>query len=87
MPGYLVETYVPRAATDGGQQAARAVRTAADELSREGTPVRYVRTTVLPDDETCFHFLDAACAEDVVELSRRVGLLRARIVPAFEARA
>jgi hypothetical protein len=84
VPGFLVETYVPRSSVDGGRRAAREVRSAAEALSREGTPVRYVRTTFLPDDETCFHLLDAASAEAVAELGRRAGLGRARIVAAIE---
>ena len=44
----------------------------------------YVRSLFLPDDETCFHFLDAVSAEAVAELSRRAGLRTARIVHALE---
>jgi hypothetical protein len=85
VPSFLVEVYVPCVLEDA-REAARQLCSAADELSREGTPVRYVRTTFLPVDETCFHVLDASSAEDVAELGRRVGLGRSRIVPAFEER-
>jgi hypothetical protein len=43
-----------------------------------------VRATFLPDDETCFHLVEAPSAEAVAELSRRAGLGRARIVPVVE---
>jgi hypothetical protein len=84
MPSFLLETYVPRSAADGGREAARAIRSAAAELSCEGTRVRYIRSTFLPDDETCFHVFEATAPEAVAELSRRAGLVRARIMPAFE---
>jgi hypothetical protein len=84
VPSFLVETYVPRSAADGRRRTARALRSAAAELSSEGTTVRYVRTTFLPDDETCFHLFEAGTPGAVAELSRRAGLVQARIVPAFE---
>ena len=85
MRSYLVEVYLPRArGHEAGATGSRA-RAAAEELSREGTPVRYVRTTFLPDDETCFHLFEASSAEVVEEVSRRAELGRARIVPAIEA--
>ena len=43
------------------------------ELAREGTQVRYVRTTFLPDDETCFHVFEAVSGEVVAEVFRRAG--------------
>jgi len=51
---------------------------------REGTPVRYVRMTFLPDDETCFHIFDAASAEPVGEACRCAGIGSGRIVHAVE---
>jgi hypothetical protein len=48
----------------------RNARAALEELAREGTPVRYVRTTFLRDDETCFHVLEAAAGE----VCRRAGM-------------
>ncbi len=51
---------------------------------REGTPVRYVRMTYLPNDETCFHIFEAASEEAVSEACRRAGIGSGRIVPAVE---
>ncbi len=84
MPSYLVEVYLPRArAHEAGATGGRA-RAAAEELAREGTPIRYIRTTFLPDDETCFHLFEAASAEVVAEASRRADLGPARVVAAIE---
>ena len=85
MPSYLVETYVPRSRAVEARAAGRRARAVAEELSREGTPVGYIRTTFLPDDETCFHLFEAVSARAVEEVSRRAKLGRARIVPAIDA--
>ena len=53
-------------------------------LSRAGASVRYVRATLLPGDETCFHLFVADCEEAVAEACRRAGLGSPRIVPALE---
>ena len=85
MPRYLVESYVPRSRARNARAAGREARTATAKLVREGTPVRYVRTTLLPDDETCFHIFEAASEEVVVEVCRRAAIATGRIVPAIEA--
>ena len=51
---------------------------------RQGKPVRYVRMTFLPDDETCFHIFEATSEEVVVEACRRAGIGAGRIVQAVE---
>ncbi len=85
MPSYLVEAYLPRAQAEEARAAGLRARVAAERLSREGVPVRYVRTTFLPDDETCFHLFEADSAAAVEEVSHRARLGRGRIVPAIEA--
>jgi hypothetical protein len=84
VPIYLVEAYVPRSSARRGRAAAREARAAAEELAREGTSVRYMRTTFLPDDETCFHVFEASSEKAVGEVCRRAGIGSARIVPAVE---
>lgn len=84
MPSYIVETYVPRAQSGDAPAAGRRARAAAEELSGEGRPIRYVRTTLLPDDETCFHVFEASTSETVDELCRRADLGHVRVVGAVE---
>jgi hypothetical protein len=84
VPGYLVETYVPHSRTQDVHAAELRVRALAEELSREGTPVRHVRTTFVPGDETCFLFFQAASEEAVGELCRRAAIDSPRIVLAVE---
>ena len=85
MPSFLVEVYLPRSRADEMGATGRRARAAAEELSREGVSIRYVRTTYLPDDETCFHLFEAASAEVVEEANRRAEFGHARVVLAIEA--
>jgi hypothetical protein len=84
MRSYLVEVYVPRARGRDASAAARRLREAVAELSERGTPIRHVRTTFLPDDETCFHLVEAASSDVVGEVCQRAGLGHVRIVVAVE---
>ena len=85
MPSYLVEVYLPRSRASDANATARRVGAAVAELSSEGVPIRHVRTTFLPDDETCFHLVEASSAADVDDLCRRAGLGNVRIVVAVES--
>jgi hypothetical protein len=82
---YLVEAYMPRSHAQDARAAGERASAAAEKLSRKGRDVRYVRTTFLPDDETCFHLFEAASHEVVEEVSRCAQLGRARVIPAIEA--
>jgi hypothetical protein len=85
MPSYLVETYASKLRVNEARAAGRRARAAAEQLSQEGTRVRYVRTTFLPEDETCFHVFEAASEEAVGEACRRAGIAAGRIAPAMES--
>ena len=82
MAEYLVELYVPRTDAAAVRRFAANARRAAEELTREGTPVRYERSIFVPDDETCFHLYEAESAEAVREVVRRAALPRGRIAEA-----
>jgi hypothetical protein len=84
VPTYMVEAYMPRSQVHEARAAGRRARAAAEELSREGIPVRYVRTMFLPDDETSFHLFDALSAGVVEEVCRRAQLGHGRVVAAVE---
>ena len=67
MPSYLVETYVPGTQAQDARAAARRARAAARQLSRQGVSVRYIRTTLVPGDETCFYVFEAPSHDAVAE--------------------
>jgi hypothetical protein len=81
---YLVEVYLPRSRAHEARATGRRARAAAEALAHDGAPIRYVRTTYLPDDETCFHVFEAASTHIVEEAGRRAELGRSRVVPAIE---
>jgi hypothetical protein len=74
MAEFLVEIYVSR--RDGGafESSAAKARLAAEELTREGTPVRYLNSIFVPEDETCFFLYQAVSADAVCEAARRAAL-------------
>lgn len=79
MAEYLLELYVSRSdAAAVGQESERA-RRAALELTGEGTPVRYLRSIFVPEDETCFLLYQAESIDAVRLAAERAGLGNARI--------
>lgn len=74
MPEYLLEQYISRTDAAAVAAGARRARQAADELRREGTPVRYLRSIFVPDDETCFYFYEAVSVEAAREAARRAAI-------------
>jgi NAD(P)H-hydrate repair Nnr-like enzyme with NAD(P)H-hydrate dehydratase domain len=86
MPNFLVESYLPHA-TDALEEASQHARRAAQFAASGGLGVRYIRTTLLETDETCFHVFDADSIE-VLELALAGAQLEVdRIVRADETSA
>lgn len=82
MASFLLELYLSR--TDAaalGRGAVRA-RLAAEQLTREGTPVRFLRAIYVPGDETCFVHYEAANVEAVRTAARRAALPFERVAEA-----
>ena len=79
MAEYLLELYVSRTDGDAVERAAGRGRTVAGELTREGTPVRYVRSIFVPEDETCFFLFEAPSMDAVKEVARRAALQFERV--------
>ena len=79
MPEYLVELYVSRTGAGGLRQSVETARRAAEELSRQGTPVSQLRFIFVPEDETCLLLYEAVSAEAVQEVARRAELCFERL--------
>jgi uncharacterized protein DUF4242 len=79
MTEFLVELYVSRTDEAAVERGAARGRLAAEELTSEGTPVRYLRSIFVPEDETCFLLYEAASADAVREAARRAELPLARV--------
>ena len=73
MPEYLVELY-----TTADPDPAAFVRLG------EGSAVRYLRSILIPGDETSLHLVEAESAERVAEALARAGLAANRVVEAMD---
>ena len=76
MPEYLVELY---SVADPDSAA----------LTRlgDGSSVRYLRSILIPGDETCLHLVEADSVEQVAEAFEQAGLKADRIVEAVGLQA
>jgi hypothetical protein len=85
VPSYLAETFLARG--DAGERAARErrARSAAEELTREGTRVRFDRSIHVPEDEICFFVFDAPSAGEAALAAQRAGLEPLRVVEAVSS--
>jgi hypothetical protein len=84
MSRYLAELYLPKTRFDDLREIAVRARSAAEEMTLEGTPVRYLRALFLGKDETCFHLYEADSAELVLEASRRAAIPVERVTEALD---
>ena len=78
MARYLVEVYVPNC----GDALARTRAVATTLAHTRG--VRYVRAILIPQDETCFHMLEAASADMVDAAASEASVAVERIAEAVE---
>ena len=82
---FVVERYLPGLAQPDLLRSLERLSQVTEELRSEGILVRYLGSTIVPDDEACFCQFEGS-AEAVAEASRRAGLLFDRIVPALAVR-
>ena len=87
MAEYLVELYVAQGDQDVAQRHAESAEQAGAELTREGRPVRCLRSIFVPEDETCFLLFEAPAIEAVEDAVRRAGLPFAHVSEAESASA
>ena len=83
MAEFLFELYASRTEPGAVEAGAERARRAAEELTWEGTPVRFLRTMFVPEEETCFYLYEAASADDVREAARRAELPAESVVEAI----
>ncbi len=79
---YLVERYVPGLVQNDLLDSLERLRVATDELRGEGASVRYLGSTIVPEDEACFCQFEGPSEAVVVEANRRAGMPFDRIVSA-----
>ena len=89
MATFLVETYLSRERAPEVEQMAanldRAIEGVAAAREDARPHLRRVRSYFVPDDETCFHVIEAPSADAVADIARRAGLTPDRVVEASSA--
>jgi alkanesulfonate monooxygenase SsuD/methylene tetrahydromethanopterin reductase-like flavin-dependent oxidoreductase (luciferase family) len=83
MPDYCLEVYLAGGSRAALEEAVERARAAAESFGARGRSVRYLRSTYLPEDETCLHFFAANSVEDVAEAAQQAGLTGDRITRAI----
>jgi hypothetical protein len=82
VPSYIVETYLAR--DRAGERTAweRRARSAAEELAKGASSVRFDRSIYVPADEICFFVFDAPSGQDAALAAERAQLDPIRVVEA-----
>jgi len=80
---FLVEHYRPGITPDTFRAAMARVRASAAEMRRDGSAVRCLHSTFVPEDEAMLSVIDAASRELVEQLFARAGVRVDRIVTAL----
>jgi hypothetical protein len=85
VPNYLVETFLARG--DAGERTARErrARSAAEELTRQGTPVFFEGAIHIPEDEICLFVFDAPSGRRAALAAERAELDPFRVVEAVSS--
>jgi hypothetical protein len=81
---YLVEHYWPGVTRSGFTAAAESLRLAADEIAADGGSLRYLHSTLVPEDEAAFCVFEAASRGLVEQAYARAGVRFERILDAVE---
>jgi Nickel responsive protein SCO4226-like len=84
---FVVERYLPGLDRDALLRSLAHLEQAIAQMSSEGTRIRYLGSTIVPDDEACFCQFEATSATDVAEANRRARVPFDRIVDAVAAPA
>jgi len=83
VPSYLVETFLARGAAGERQARERRARSAAEEMTREGTRVGFERSIYVPEDEICFFTFEAPSGCEAAFVAQRAWLEPFRVIEAI----
>jgi hypothetical protein len=79
---YVVERYLPGVRRPEFEQALAPLGAITAQMRSEGTPVRWLGSTLVPQDEACFCQFDGPSEAAVAEANRRARVEFHRIVAA-----
>jgi hypothetical protein len=83
VPSYLVETFLARGAAGEREAREQRARSAAAEMTREGTRVDFEGSVHVPEDEICFFTFAAPSGRAAALAAQRAGLQALRVVEAI----
>jgi hypothetical protein len=84
MQVYMVERSLKGIPMDALAAAQKRAIETSQKMSKEGTQVRYIRSTFVPDDGTCMCLFAAERSEDVKRVNELANIPFERIVPALD---
>jgi hypothetical protein len=82
---FLVEHYWPGVTADGFGNAVERVRASTTQLAEEGERIRFLHSTLVPEDEAAFCVFEAGAGSVVDQAYRRAGVSYERMVDAVES--
>ena len=84
MSVFMVERNLGGISMDDLGKAQKTAIAKGQEMTQQGTPVRYIRTTFAPEDGRCMCLFEADRSDDVKRLNDEAGLPYNRVVPAMD---
>jgi hypothetical protein len=84
---FVVERYLPGLDRVALERGFDRLRQATEDMRAEGTNVRYLGSTVIPQDEACFCHFEADSEGAVIEANTRAGVPCHRVVAAVAVRS
>ena len=83
MPQYVVERHLPNFTGEMIAAAAKRAKQTTLAMTREGTPVRYLRSIFIPGEDKCYCLFEGESAETVRQANERADLPVASISEAL----
>jgi hypothetical protein len=83
MPKYIVERHLPGITPDQLAAAAGRAKKTTTEMTGEGVPVRYLRSTFVPAEEKCYCLFEGSSPSEVEEANKRAEIPYERVVEAL----
>ena len=74
MPQYVVERHLPNFTGDMVAAAAKRAKQTTAAMTREGTPVRYMRSIFIPGEDKCYCLFEGDSADTVRQANERADL-------------
>ena len=81
---FLVEHYRPGITVEEFREAASRMRQVSEAMATSPSPIRFLHSTLIPEDETAFCVFHASSQAAVEEAYRHAGVSFERIVDAME---